>query len=70
MAVRLRGTRKPYEPKDTDEVRCDIHGFVTTWGAMGPLQRLALESGLDVAEGDACLLMPDCAPLERKWPCL
>ena len=66
MAVKLEGIRKPYEPKNIDEIRCDIHGFVTTWGAMGPLQRLAFESGLDVAEDAVCLLALDCTTLERK----
>lgn len=59
MAVKLEGVRKPYEPKDTDEVTCDLHGLVTTYGALGPIQRLALEAGLDVDEAMTCLLAPE-----------
>jgi hypothetical protein len=58
MAVKLEGQRKPYHPKDTDEVRCDAHGVVTTWGALTEIQRLAVEEGLDVSADLPCLLLP------------
>lgn len=45
-----------YSPKDSDEVRCEEHGVVTTWGALDPFQQLAVEEGLDSTTG--CLLLP------------
>lgn len=62
MSVKLGGIKKRYEPKDTDEVRCDIHNVVTTWGALDSIQRLALEEGLDTVEGCRCLLAPKETP--------
>lgn len=58
MGIKLEGLRKPYKPKDTDEVRCLDHGIVTTWGELDPIQRLALESGLDTSVDLPCLLAP------------
>ncbi len=58
MAVKLEGIKKQYHPKDTDEVRCHTHNFVTTWGALDSIQRLACEEGLDTTEDLPCLLMP------------
>ena len=52
----MNGT--PYEPKDTDEVRCDVHGVVTTWGALDAIQKLAVEECLDVSPELPCLLTP------------
>ena len=62
MSVKLQGVKGVYHPKDSDEVRCDVHGVVTTWGALDPFQQLALESGLDSRADMRCLL----APSERK----
>lgn len=59
MTLKLEGRRKPYTPKDTDEVRCDVHGIVTTWGELSPIQRLAVEEGLDTVPELACLLAPE-----------
>jgi hypothetical protein len=56
VSVKLEGERKAYEPKDTDEVRCEAHGFVTTWGQLDPIQRLAVEEGLDTVPALPCLL--------------
>lgn len=56
MSVKLVGIKKRYEPKDTDEVRCDIHGLVTTWGALDSIQRLAVEEGLDTMDDLPCIL--------------
>lgn len=47
---------KRYTPKDSDEVRCDVHGTVTTYGDLDPIQRLALSEGLDTISGLKCLL--------------
>lgn len=58
MAVKLVGRRRPYHPKDSDEVRCETHGVVTTWGALDPIQRLAVEEGLDTAVDHDCILAP------------
>ena len=58
MAVKLVGIRKKYDPKDSDEVRCEIHGTVTTWGALDSIQKLAIEEGLDTAEDCERLLLP------------
>jgi hypothetical protein len=58
MAIRFIGERKAYTPKDTDEVRCELHGVVTTWGALDGIQRMALEAGLDADEALPCLLAP------------
>ncbi len=59
MAVKLEGQRKTYDPKDTDEVRCEVHGLVTTRGALDAIQRLAVEEGLDTTPDLACLLAPE-----------
>lgn len=61
MAVKLEGIKKPYNPKDTDEVRCETHGVVTTWGALDAIQQLAVEEGLDTAADHPCLLAPHTA---------
>lgn len=58
MAVKLEGQKKPYHPKDTDEVRCEVHGIVTTWGQLDQFQRMACEEGLDTAKELPCLLAP------------
>ena len=58
MRVKLEGLKKPYAPKDEDEVRCDTHNLVTTWGALDPIQQLALAEGLDTTEDLPCLLAP------------
>lgn len=58
MAVKLEGQKKPYYPKDSDEVKCETHGVVTTWGALDSFQRMALEEGLDVGDDSPCLLAP------------
>lgn len=57
MAITLKGGAL-YEPKDTDEVRCDAHGIVTTWGALDAIQQLAVEEGLDASDDLPCLLAP------------
>lgn len=66
MTVRLEGIKKPYRPKDSDEVRCEVHGVVTTWGALNPIQRLAVEDGLDTADDLPCLLLPCLAASKRE----
>lgn len=60
-ALRLEGRSRPYYPKDADEVRCESHGVVTTYGALSPIQRLALEEGLDTVDDLPCLLAPENA---------
>ena len=62
MALKLKGSRKPYHPKDTDEVKCGTHGTVTTWGALNPIQRIALENGIDTVDDLPCLLAPGQEP--------
>jgi hypothetical protein len=58
MAVRLEGLSKLYHPKDSDEVRCEVHGIVTTWGDLDSFQRMACEEGLDTVPELRCLLAP------------
>jgi hypothetical protein len=57
MSIKLVGQQHRYEPKDTDEVRCEEHGIVTTWGRLSPIQRLCVEEGIDAK--DHCLLSPE-----------
>lgn len=57
MSVRLEGRDEPYEPKDSDEVRCAVHGVVTTWGKLDAIQRLAVEEGIDTVPELECLLL-------------
>jgi hypothetical protein len=57
MTVKLEGRRESYTPKDTDEIRCEVHSVVTTWGNLDPIQRLAVEKGLDTSDGLPCLLL-------------
>ena len=47
-----------YTPKDTDKVKCDAHGFVTTWGALDAIQQLAVSEGLDTATDLPCIMAP------------
>lgn len=54
--VKLVGCKKSYSPKDCDEVRCEVHDYVTTWGALNEIQRLAIEEGLDTTSDLRCLL--------------
>lgn len=42
--------------KDDDEVVCKAHGVKTTWGALDPIQRLAVEEGIDTVPELPCLL--------------
>lgn len=58
MAVKLKGVRKPYMPKDSDPIECEVHGFKTTWGALDPIQKLAVEEGLDTTDDLPCILCP------------
>lgn len=58
MSIKLVGSKKRYIPKDTDVVECLDHGVITTWGALDPIQRTAIESGLDTVKDLPCLLLP------------
>lgn len=58
MTVAIKGGEH-YLPKDADEVRCDVHGVVTTWGALSPIAQLVVEEGLDVSPDMRCLLLSD-----------
>ena len=58
VGIKLEGQTKPYRPKDSDEVRCETHGTVTTWGALDAFQRMSLEEGLDTTADLKCLLAP------------
>lgn len=44
--------------RDDMEVRCYAHGIVTTWGALDPIQQLAVEEGIDASDDLPCLLEP------------
>jgi len=44
--ITLEGGKR-YRPKDSDKVECLDHGIVTTYGALDPIQRIALHAGLD-----------------------
>jgi hypothetical protein len=44
------------EPNDGTEIRCETHGYVTTWGNLDDIQRLAVEEGIDTTEDMPCLL--------------
>ncbi len=43
---------------DSTEIRCEVHGIVTRWGALDGIQRLAVEEGIDVSDELPCLLSP------------
>lgn len=58
MSLKLEGVKGRYHPKPTDEVRCEGHGIVTTWGALDEIQKLAVEEGLDTTADLPCLLAP------------
>jgi hypothetical protein len=58
MKLKLEGEKKLYTPKDTDEVKCETHGVVTTWGDLDPIQQLAFAEGIDTVETSRCLLLP------------
>jgi hypothetical protein len=53
-----------YAPKDSDEVRCDAHNLVTTWGALDAIQQLAIAEGLDTTDDLPCI----CAPRGTEMP--
>ena len=59
MAVKLKGRKRPYNPKPTDEVKCHVHGVVTTWEKLTGIQQLAVENGIDTAADVPCLLLPE-----------
>lgn len=48
-------------PKDSSVVECEVHHVKTTYGALTPIQRLALSEGLDTKEDMPCLLAPKSA---------
>jgi hypothetical protein len=54
MKIKLENGRSII-PKDHHTVKCEDHNFKTTWGALDPIQRLAVEEGLDVS-GNKCIL--------------
>ncbi len=55
MRLKMKdGTR--YTPKDADEIKCDAHNFVTTWGALDEIQRLAISEGLDTTDDLPCIM--------------
>ena len=55
MRIKMEdGTR--YTPKDIDEVKCDAHHFVTTWGALDAIQQLAISEGLDTSDDLPCIM--------------
>ncbi|MDR5726271.1 MAG: hypothetical protein RB191_02260 [Terriglobia bacterium] len=47
-----------FTPSDHSVVECEVHNVKTTYGALDPMQRLALSEGLDTKEGMPCLLAP------------
>ncbi len=55
MALKLEGGGQ-FVPKAESEIRCDVHGIVTTWGELDAIQQLAVEEGIDTAEDLECLL--------------
>ena len=46
-------------PEPHHEVRCHVHGTITTWGALSPIQQLAVEECIDTIAESPCLLLPD-----------
>lgn len=66
MSMKLDGHPGTYTPKDSDEVRCDSHGIVTTWGALDPIQQLAVEDGIDTVDELPCLLAPNFRPAKES----
>jgi hypothetical protein len=46
---------------EKEEVRCKVHGTVTTWGALNWIQRLAVDEGLDTEVGHRCVMSPEIA---------
>lgn len=49
---------KTIKVTNSSKVECEIHGVVTTWGALDPIQQLAVESRLDTQAENRCLLLP------------
>ena len=47
---------KTYTPKPSDEVKCLVHNFVTTYEKLGPYALLSFYAGLDSTEDSPCLL--------------
>jgi hypothetical protein len=43
---------------DSTKVDCDVHDVHTTWGALDPIQQLAVENGLDTLSDLPCLMSP------------
>jgi hypothetical protein len=43
---------------DSTPVDCPVHNIHTTWGALDPIQQLAVESGLDTTTDLPCILEP------------
>lgn len=57
--MKVEGRAEPFEPKDSDIISCEVHGVVTTWGKLDPIQRLAVEEGIDTVPELTCLLVRD-----------
>jgi len=57
MTIKVEGGKR-YTPKDTDEVKCLEHNFTTTWGALDPIQQLAVQEGIDTLPDSECILKP------------
>jgi hypothetical protein len=49
---------KRYKVRNSDEVRCETHGVVTTWGDLDGLQQQCVIDGIDTDVSLECLLSP------------
>jgi hypothetical protein len=57
MKIKMENGKR-HAPKDSDEVKCEVHGVVTTWGALDGIQQLAVAEGIDTVADSECLLLP------------
>ena len=65
MSIKMEdGTR--YTSKDGDEVICETHGTVTTWGALDGIQQLAVSENICTSPELECLLSPPAVKRKVK----
>jgi hypothetical protein len=46
-------------PEAHHSVECHTHGVKTTWGALSPIQQLAVGEGIDMLDELPCILLTE-----------
>jgi hypothetical protein len=57
--MRLKdGKGEHYRPKPRARIKCQLHGYSTTWNKLDNIQKLAVSAGIDTTKDLPCILEP------------